>query len=117
MPRFQACIVSQGLVDAVIYGINEVSLSQWRELIFSESQNVADTGASLPAGTSQHHNHGLANDSGVNIASSASSETRIIARSQNMDTSSVDKEAGIELTVMPLSVKRKNGLSNGNGYE
>jgi hypothetical protein len=34
-----------------------------------------------------------------------------------MDTSSVDKEAGIELTVMPLSVKRKKGLSNGDGYE
>ncbi|SPJ78519.1 uncharacterized protein FTOL_06908 [Fusarium torulosum] len=113
----KACIVSQGVVDAVIYGINEVSLSQWRELIFSESHSDADTGTSLPAGISRHHDPGVANDSGVNVASSASSETRIIARSKNMGTSSVDKEAGIELIVMPLSVKRKEGLSNGNGYE
>lgn len=117
MLRFQACVVSQGLVDAVIYGINEVSLSQWRELIFSESHSDADTGTSLPAGTPRHHNHGLANDSEVNVASSASSETRIIARSKDMDTSSVDKEVGIELTVMPISVKGKKGLSNGSGYE
>jgi hypothetical protein len=117
MPRFQACIVSQGVVDAVIYGINEVSLSQWRELIFSRSHSDADTGTSLPAGISRHHNPGIANHSGVNIASSANSETRIIARSKDMDTSSVDKEAGIELTVMPLSVTREKGISNGNGYE
>jgi hypothetical protein len=113
----QVCIVSQGLVDAVIYGINEVSLSQWRELIFSESHSDVATGTSLPAGISRHHDRGITNHSGVDIVSSASSETRIIASSKDMDTSSVDKEAGIELTVMPLSVNRRTGLGNGNGYE
>jgi len=33
----KACIVVQGLVDAIIYGANESSLSSWRALVFPES--------------------------------------------------------------------------------
>ncbi|KAL5593780.1 hypothetical protein FOBRF1_012882 [Fusarium oxysporum] len=40
----KACIVSQGLVDAIIYGVNESSLSRWRELIFpSSDKDVTET--------------------------------------------------------------------------
>ncbi|KAH7169694.1 G protein-coupled glucose receptor regulating Gpa2-domain-containing protein [Fusarium flagelliforme] len=45
----KACIVSQGIVDAVIYGINEASLSRWCELIFPTSDTVVvGSGTSLP---------------------------------------------------------------------
>lgn len=33
----KACIVVQGLVDAIIYGANESSVSSWRALLFPES--------------------------------------------------------------------------------
>ena len=44
----QACIVIQGLVDAIIYGINESSLSSWRNLIFPESYPTITALSSSP---------------------------------------------------------------------
>lgn len=44
----KACIVIQGVVDAVIYGVNESSLSSWRNLIWPSSfptLNGANTAA------------------------------------------------------------------------
>lgn len=45
----KACIVVQGLVDAVIYGANESSLSSWRNLIWPSSFPTLD-GANTTAG-------------------------------------------------------------------
>jgi len=41
----KACIVIQGFVDALIYGLNETSLSSWRHLLFPrDSPAVPDHG-------------------------------------------------------------------------
>jgi hypothetical protein len=56
----KACIVLQGFVDAVIYGVNETSLSSWRQLLFPEafpilsaSGNGNDGSSSSKADTSK----------------------------------------------------------------
>jgi G protein-coupled glucose receptor regulating Gpa2 C-term len=33
----KACIVIQGFVDAIIYGVNESSMASWRDLFFPET--------------------------------------------------------------------------------
>ena len=45
----KACIVIQGFVDAIIYGLNESSLSSWRNLIWPTSFPTLD-GTSVSAG-------------------------------------------------------------------
>ncbi|KAG4255703.1 hypothetical protein FPRO03_04651 [Fusarium proliferatum] len=93
----KACIVSQGLVDAIIYGVNESSLSRWRELIFpSSDKDVTETVTSrnidTRVSTRVHSN--------APVMSSASSSKVIITTSIEQETSSIDKDDGVELTEM-----------------
>ncbi|KAF5552189.1 G coupled receptor 1 [Fusarium mexicanum] len=91
----KACIVSQGLVDAIIYGVNESSLSRWRELIFSSSdKDVTETVSARntdPRVSTRVHSNAA-------VTSSASSSKVIITTSIEQETSSIDKDDGLELT-------------------
>ncbi|KAF5697523.1 G coupled receptor 1 [Fusarium mundagurra] len=80
----KACIVSQGFVDAIIYGVNESSLSRWRELIFpSSDKDVTETVTSrnidTRVSTRVHSN--------AAVMSSASSSKVIITTSIEQETS------------------------------
>ena len=112
----QACIVSQGIVDAVIYGINEASLSRWCELIFPTSDTVVvGSGTSLPTRGTLRRDTEIPDQMllSVNGVSSATgSTTTIISNSTNMETSSTDREAGVELTVLPQVAKPNRPSSN-----
>jgi hypothetical protein len=112
----QACIVSQGIVDAVIYGINEASLSRWRELIFPTSNTVvASSGTSLTTRGTLRRDTEIPDQKllSVNGVSSATgSTTTTISNSTNTETSSIDKKAGVELTVLPRVAKPNRPISN-----
>ncbi|KAF4447667.1 G-protein coupled receptor 1 [Fusarium austroafricanum] len=117
----KACIVSQGLVDAIIYGINEASLSRWRELIFPTVNNsVEDTGASsLPAdGTIRGDTRKSGQKVSIaNVTSSAStSKITITRKSTSQEERSSDKTSELELAVLPQTAVTGPGSSNNVNY-
>ncbi|RSM06593.1 hypothetical protein CDV31_009022 [Fusarium ambrosium] len=80
----KACIVLQGFIDAVIYGINESSLAHWRNLIFHKPDEEIEE---IELGS---NNYGFHSRTGLNSKTSQQIEVRSNSLS-TLDTDQFDR--------------------------
>ncbi|KAF4951329.1 hypothetical protein FGADI_7527 [Fusarium gaditjirri] len=97
----------QGFVDAIIYGVNESSVSRWRELLFSSGDKDA---TEIASARNIDTRVSTRVQSSAAVASSASSSKVIITTSIEQETSSLDKDDGVELTEMRPVFRQNSGL-------
>ncbi|KAJ4226111.1 hypothetical protein NW759_004699 [Fusarium solani] len=79
----KACIVLQGFIDAVIYGVNESSLAHWRNLIFHKPDEEIEE---IELGS---NNYGFHSRTGLNSKTSQQIEVRSNSLS-TLDTDQFD---------------------------
>ncbi|CAM1511853.1 Fc.00g093660.m01.CDS01 [Cosmosporella sp. VM-42] len=109
----KSCIVLQGLIDAIIYGVNEPSLSSWRNLLFPDAfPNIDGVNAPRPGNSNQGMRHNIPctrlddtmpgdSTSSLEMTLSATDSTARITRdSTDVGTKSREKDSGIELKVL-----------------
>ncbi|KAI8649046.1 hypothetical protein NCS55_01478100 [Fusarium keratoplasticum] len=108
----KACIVLQGFIDAVIYGVNESSLAHWRNLIFHKPDEEIEE---IQLGS---NNYGFHSRTGLNSKTSQ----QIEVRNNSLSTLETDQlredHSGLELyrvkfyEFLNMTLAKKLGFSD-----